>query len=56
MFAETFFNLDINECADNPCNQNANCINNEGSYLCECNTGYTGNGTNCTGMNTTKNQ
>ena len=46
-----FLNLDIDECENNPCDQNANCTNNEGSYLCECNAGYTGNGLSCTGMN-----
>ena len=31
---------DINECniATNPCKQH--CINNDGSFVCECNNGY----------------
>ena len=41
--------VDINECADGPCGYNSNCLNTIGSYLCECQTGYEGNGTNCTG-------
>ncbi|XP_028416921.1 fibrillin-2-like, partial [Dendronephthya gigantea] len=31
-----------------PCGYNANCTNTNGSYICECRTGYEGNGTNCT--------
>ena len=45
------FNLDIDECEDVPCDQDANCTNTAGSYLCECIIGYTGNGTKYTGMN-----
>lgn len=40
---------DIDECLANPCGYNANCTNTNGSYFCECQTGYEGNGTNCTG-------
>nr|XP_039267678.1 fibrillin-2-like isoform X1 [Styela clava] len=32
----------------NPCHDNATCTNNIGSYTCECNDGFTGNGTSCT--------
>ena len=46
----TFSSLtEIDECLDNPCDSNATCTNTDGSYICECNTGFTGNGTNCTG-------
>ena len=41
--------VDINECADAPCSNKANCTNTPGSYVCECQTGYEGNGKNCTG-------
>ena len=41
---------EIDECLDDPCDSNATCTNTDGSYICECNTGFTGNGTNCTGM------
>ena len=48
--------LDKNECDDgvNPlgthnCDGNATCTNTEGSYSCECNGGYTGDGTSCDG-------
>ena len=41
---------DINECDQSPCGFNANCTNTNGSYFCECQIGYEGNETNCTGM------
>ena len=41
--------LDIDECkiGTHDCDLNATCHNTNGSYLCECNVGYTGNGTYC---------
>ena len=45
------YHADVNECeagtAD--CHDNADCANTKGSYNCSCKTGFTGNGTNCTG-------
>ena len=44
--------LDINECSnvdDNNCHENAICTNTNGSFTCQCENGYTGNGTTCTG-------
>ena len=39
---------DINECVvSNGCHGNAACINTEGSYLCECNRTFTGDGRTC---------
>ena len=38
---------DIDECLTKPCHVNASCTDNEGSYVCHCNDGYTGNGRNC---------
>ena len=38
---------DINECLSSPCDVNAICTNTEGSFVCECNSGYSGNGSNC---------
>ena len=38
---------DIDECLSDPCHINANCTDNEGSYDCQCNVGYSGNGFNC---------
>jgi hypothetical protein len=39
--------LDINECSNKPCHHNATCTDNEGSFDCECNVGYSDNGFNC---------
>ena len=40
--------LDIDECSGtNDCHADANCTDNDGSYECDCDTGYTGNGTFC---------
>ncbi|CAH3179058.1 unnamed protein product [Porites lobata] len=42
---------DVNECSASPsvCHVNASCQNNVGSYVCSCNTGFTGDGKTCTG-------
>ena len=46
--------LDVNECdtaSTNACDANGGaCINNDGSYTCECKDGWTGDGLTCTGM------
>ena len=43
---------DIDECSQgSPCDSNATCVNNAGSFTCTCNSGYSGNGTTCTGKN-----
>ena len=51
-FSCRFFLPDIDECKSDShvCHVNANCINTLGSYNCTCRPGYTGNGTNCTGI------
>ena len=45
-----YFNADIDECEseEDNCHENANCANTEGSFTCSCNSGYTGDGVNCT--------
>ena len=46
------FCSDINECelsSLNDCDENADCIDTIGSYNCSCNSGYEGDGFNCTG-------
>ena len=53
IYSISYFNhLDINECQNatlNDCHANANCTNTEASFMCECNVGYTGNGSFCEG-------
>ena len=44
------FFIDINECLSIPCDKNAHCINNNGSYSCSCKAGFKGNGKVCVGM------
>ena len=34
---------------DSPCSNNAECKNTEGSFTCECNSGFDGDGFNCIG-------
>lgn len=45
------FVSDIDECSKNgsPCDENADCLNNDGSYTCTCKDGFTGNGRVCDG-------
>lgn len=37
--------IDINECASNPCQNGATCLNEVNQYSCRCAPGYEGN--NC---------
>ena len=41
--------LEIDECSQNThtCDQNAHCTNTAGSYACQCQTGYKGDGQTC---------
>lgn len=49
-FHSTSLSSDIDECSESmPCDQNAVCLNAEGSFTCMCMTGYSGNGTYCAG-------
>ena len=42
---------DVDECAGNStCDGNADCIDSDGSYWCQCLPGFTGDGYNCTGQ------
>ena len=42
--------VDIDECQSaNICDIHAECINTAGNYSCDCNTGYSGDGVNCSG-------
>ena len=46
------YRLDIDEChlTLHDCNQQAECVNNPGSFDCFCKSGFSGNGTSCKGM------
>lgn len=48
-----WFHIDIDECDGQVCNMHANCSNTIGSYMCQCDAGFTGNGENCTGWSDT---
>lgn len=39
---ETLFVVDVNECDFVPCKNNGTCINNNGSYVCDCIYGWQG--------------
>ena len=42
---------DINECLQNDtCDENANCTNTDGSFMCTCYEGFSGDGQTCTGV------
>ena len=43
---------DIDECSDglDDCDVDADCTNNEGSYICVCKDGYMGDGETCKGL------
>ena len=43
---------DINECGTQStmCGKNAECINTEGSFSCQCIAGFSGDGYNCRGL------
>ena len=40
---------DTNECELELCDPNATCTDTLGSYTCECNEGFYGDGVSCTG-------
>jgi len=43
--------VDMDECASDHgnCHEYADCVNSVGSYRCNCQTGFTGTGLDCTG-------
>lgn len=45
------YSTDIDECllGRAACHQNAECVNVPGSFMCVCNSGYTGDGVDCRG-------
>lgn len=51
--------LDINEClfrglGGHNCNLNAMCVNENGSFACQCLPGFSGNGTDCNGTHSAR--
>ena len=44
-----YSHIDVDECLLNVhiCDENAYCMDNEGSFFCTCNHGYTGDGFTC---------
>lgn len=54
-FINKFPISDVNECVRNNggCDADANCINVEGSFKCECENGFTGDGFDCRGETVT---
>ena len=41
---------DINECNNVTCSdENSNCVNSIGSFTCQCNRGFAGDGYKCSG-------
>ena len=43
--------VNINECNESPCDANAQCADNIGSYTCICSIGYSGDGHSCVDIN-----
>ncbi len=39
--------LDINECEDSPCSSDGLCSDTNGSFICSCQSGFSGNGFSC---------
>ena len=50
-----YYFIDIDECSErfHTCDGNANCTNTDGSFKCECEIGFSGDGHTCTGIYTT---
>lgn len=49
---DSFVFLDYDECDENTnqCDANAYCVNTVGSYTCQCQSGFSGDGRVCTGI------
>ncbi len=51
LFVGSFSTVDIDECATGAsmCTANSHCVNTPGSFNCECDVGFQGNGSLCDG-------
>ena len=48
-YDSTVVGIDVDECeTGHSCHQNADCINNPGSFSCQCHNMFQGDGFNCT--------
>ena len=47
-----FWYTDVDECSEglDNCDENANCTNLDDGFTCTCQSGYSGSGTFCSGM------
>lgn len=43
MLAYIFVFVDVEECLNRPCLNNASCLNTPGSFVCQCDSGWEGN-------------
>lgn len=48
--SSALLSLDIDECALGMCDSEASCTDLDGSFLCTCNRGYSGDGLSCSGL------
>ncbi len=50
-----YYFIDIDECSEgsHTCDKNANCTNTDGSFKCQCEIGFSGDGHTCTGLHST---
>ena len=51
VLSNVLFILDVDECSSRQhgCDNNAQCINTPGTFVCKCNSGFSANGTFCKG-------
>ena len=51
MLIVTFTNfVDNGNCSSSPCDANAACADFDGSFICTCNSGFSGDGLTCQGI------